>query len=156
MGLETERKFLVDKKKWSELAKPTGEMYRQGYLLADPVKTIRARMAEKSGFLTIKGKTEGASRAEYEYAIPLTDAKELIDRFSVSEVTKKRYKISVDHKVWDVDEFLGDNEGLILAEIELQNENEPFTRPAWVTTEVTTDKRYYNAYLSMHPYKTWK
>ncbi|HEV2830606.1 MAG TPA: CYTH domain-containing protein, partial [Hanamia sp.] len=112
MAQEIERKYLVDRRKWQALTKPAGQQYRQGYLLTDPQKTIRVRLTEASGFLTIKGATKGATRPEYEYEIPVKDAKELLDNFSDAKLTKTRYKITYKNKLWEVDEFLDDNEGL--------------------------------------------
>lgn len=156
MGQEIERKFLVDLNKWQQIDKPTGEYYRQGYLLADPNKTIRVRLSSENGFLTIKGLTIGAKRSEYEYKIPVEDAKELLNKFSGLELSKIRYKITFDNKIWEVDEFLGDNEGLIVAEIELLSEDENFSIPEWISREVTGDERYYNSNLAVEPYKTWR
>lgn len=112
-------------------------------------------MTDTKGFLTIKGISVGATRLEYEYEIPLTEAKELLDNFAIAELSKIRYKITYHHKLWEVDEFLGANEGLFVAEIELQSEDEAFDLPAWVTTEVTGEKKYYNSNLTTHPYKNW-
>lgn len=156
MGKEIERKFLVDKDKWQQLTKPSGELFRQGYLLTDPSKTIRIRQTSNKAFLTIKGVSVGATRAEFEYEIPFADAKELLDDFSGSELSKIRYKVSFENKVWEVDEFLGDNNGLIVAEIELTSEDEYFNKPEWVANEVTGDDKYYNSNLTVNPYKQWK
>ena len=155
MGQEIERKFLVNHHKWQQLEKPTGQVYRQGYLLLDPQKTIRIRLATAQAFLTIKGITVGTTRSEYEYEIPVDDAKELLDQFSVSELSKIRYKIIFENKTWEVDVFLGDNSGLIIAEIELQREDEVFAIPPWVDREVTEDEKYLNANLTIKPYKDW-
>lgn len=156
MGKEIERKYLVDKEKWDLVPKSNGQIYRQGYLLTDPTKTIRVRVTEKAGFLTIKGISIGAARQEFEYEIPLADSKELLDNFSVSELSKIRYKISVGNKLWDVDEFLDDNFGLITAEIELASEDETFDVPGWIGKEVTGEEKYYNSNLTILPYKKWK
>ena len=156
MPKEIERKFLIDIEKWNNAEKPAGNHFRQGYLVTDPQKTIRVRLTDSKGFLTIKGITEGATRAEYEYAIPASDAKELLDNFSVSELSKIRYNIEFKNKTWEVDEFLGDNKGLFIAEIELESEDEVVEMPNWVTKEVTGDIRYYNANLTINPYKNWK
>src|SRR5687767_5958315 len=145
MGKEIERKYLVDKEKWELVLKPNGQVYRQGYLLTDPTKTIRVRSTGEAGFLTIKGISIGATRQEYEYEIPLADSKELLDNFSVSELSKIRYKISFGNKLWEVDEFLGDNLGLIVAEIELSSEDETFDIPEWIGKEVTGEEKYYNS-----------
>ena len=155
MGQETERKYLVNHIKWQQIDKPTGELYRQGYLLTDATKTIRVRLTTEKGYLTIKGLSIGATRPKYEYEIPFDDAKELLDNFSISELSKIRYKISFEGKVWEVDEFLGANIGLIIAEIELKNEAESFNIPAWVDKEVTGQERYYNSNLTIDPYKNW-
>lgn len=155
MGLEIERKYLVNLPKWEVLEKPEGEYYRQGYLSTDPFKTVRVRQTTTQGFLTIKGISVGAVRAEYEYEIPYQEAGELLDQFSTAELSKVRYKIPIDGKVWEVDEFLGDNTGLILAEIELTTEDEKYDLPEWVATEVTEDERYYNSNLTSHPYQKW-
>ena len=155
MGIEIERKFLVKKEQWQALEKPAGEKYRQGYLLTDPQKTIRVRQTSDKGFLTIKGRSVGAKRPEYEYEIPCDEAKELLDQFAVAELSKIRYKISVDHHIWEVDEFYGKNEGLMVAEIELETENENFNIPDWIDREVTTEEKYYNSNLVIYPYKDW-
>ncbi len=156
MGIEIERKFLVNQEIWNTLEKPEGEFYRQGYLLTDPTKTIRVRQTSEKGFLTIKGISVGASRAEFEYEIPREEAKELLDQFSVSELSKIRYKILFENKLWEVDEFLGENEGLMVAEIELESEDETFSIPDWIGEEVTGEKKYYNSNLTQLPFKNWK
>ena len=156
MGIEIERKFLMNPEKWEHLEKPLGEFYRQGYLSTDPTKTIRVRQTLEQGFLTIKGISVGATRKEYEYEIPLEEAKELLDQFSVAELSKIRYKISIGNHVWEVDEFLGKNEGLIVAEIELTSEDEDFEIPDWIGREVTGAEKYYNSNLVTEPYENWK
>ena len=119
-------------------------------------KTIRVRLTADKGFLTIKGLSVGATRAEYEYEIPFEEAKELLDNFSVAQLSKIRYEIASGNKIWEVDEFLGDNFGLVIAEIELESENETFSLPAWVDKEVTGQEKYYNSNLTTQPYKLWK
>ena len=156
MGIEIERKFLMNPEKWEQLEKPVGEFYRQGYLLTDPTKTIRVRQTSEQGFLTIKGISVGATRKEYEYEIPLEEAKELLDQFSVAELSKIRYKISIGNHVWEVDEFSGKNAGLIVAEIELTSEDEDFEIPDWIGREVTGAEKYYNSNLVTEPYENWK
>lgn len=156
MGIEIERKFLVNHDQWEKLVKPTGEFYRQGYLLTDPQKTIRVRQTSDKGFLTIKGISVGATRAEYEYEIPFEEAKELLDQFAVAELSKVRYKIATENHIWEVDVFSGKNEGLIVAEIELKNEIEKFVLPTWIDREVTGEGKYYNSNLVTKPYKDWK
>lgn len=155
MGLEIERKFLVNHAKWAVTEKPKGEFYRQGYMLTDPNKTIRVRATDTKGFLTIKGKSEGATRAEFEYEIPKEEAIQLLDIFAVSDLIKYRYKVVFAEKLWEVDVFLGENEGLIVAEIELSSEDETFDLPDWVAEEVTGEKKYYNSNLSTLPFKQW-
>lgn len=156
MGVETEKKFLVKKELWNKVKKG-GTRYRQGYILRQEDKTIRIRLIEgDKGYITIKGKARGISRPEYEYAIPEKDAEELLENFCDAVVSKKRYKINIEGKLWEVDEFLGDNEGLIVAELELKEEAEQFNLPEWIGTEVTGDPRYYNSELSVNPFKNWK
>jgi adenylate cyclase len=155
MGIEIERKFLVDHEKWQQLVKPAGKHYRQGYLLDDDQRTIRVRVTDKQGFITFKGATTGITRKEYEYEIPVGDGNELLDGFAISEVEKIRYRIEFADKLWEVDEFLGDNASLIVAEIELLHETDKFEKPAWVTLEVSDDEKYYNSNLSTHPFKKW-
>ncbi len=155
MFIEIERKFLVNRAKWAMLEKPAGSYYRQGYLTDDDHKTIRVRVAPLAGFLTIKGVSSGISRSEFEYEIPREEAIHLLDNFSQSEIVKTRYNIWFEGKLWEVDVFAGDNDGLIVAEIELQNEVEGFVLPEWVNEEVTEDTRYYNSSLSKNPYSKW-
>jgi adenylate cyclase len=137
------------------LNKPKGKHYRQGYILSDDIKTIRVRVTDESGYMTIKGKTKGISRLEYEYTIPVNEGVELLNNFAVSELEKVRYCINYEDKVWEVDEFLGDNQGLLVAEIELDDEAETFMLPPWITVEVTGDKKYYNSALSINPFSRW-
>jgi adenylate cyclase len=155
MGIEIERKFLVDHEKWQQVAKPGGMHFRQGYIFSDEKKTIRVRVTDTEAYITIKGSTAGFSRSEFEYTIPKADGTQLLDDFAASELEKYRYCITYADKLWEVDEFLGDNQGLLMAEIELGSEGEKFELPPWVTTEVTDDKRYYNSFLSVNPFKGW-
>ena len=155
MGKEIERKFLIDHQRWANLSKPEGKLFRQGYLLTDKDKTIRVRATETKGFLTIKGQTIGPTRIEYEYEIPVAEATELLDNFSLSELSKTRYEIPFSGKLWEVDVFLGDNTGLIVAEIELDSEDEIFALPDWVSREVTEEEKYYNSNLTVKPFKDW-
>jgi len=156
MNIEIERKFLVNKEYWQDVTKPVGLLVRQGYLIAEPEKTIRVRMVGQQGFLTIKGASTGASRSEFEYDIPFDDAIELFDTFCVATLSKVRYNIIYREKLWEVDEFLDENAGLIVAEIELVNEEETFELPQWTGEEVTGDNRYYNSNLALHPFKQWQ
>jgi adenylate cyclase len=155
MGLEIERKFLIEKDLWYAVKKPSGILIQQAYLVNEPEKVIRIRVADSSGYLTIKGSTINATRSEYEFPIPKTEALQIMDQFTKVRIDKTRYKIEFEGKTWEVDEFWGDNEGLIIAEIELKSEDEQFTKPSWIGTEVTKDHRYYNSCLSEHPYNTW-
>ena len=155
MGIEIERKFLVHKYKWDSFTKPKKDFYRQGYLFSDSNKTIRVRQTNDKGYITIKGSVIGLSRPEFEYEIPKADAEELLNQFSVSELIKVRYKILFKNKIWEVDEFLGDNLGLIVAEIELKHENEQFEMPDWIANEVTGIKKYYNSILAIFPFSKW-
>jgi adenylate cyclase len=155
MGVEIERKFLVDHVLWHQTPKPVGTYFRQGYILSDDNKTIRIRVTPEEAFITIKGSTQGISRLEFEYKIPAVDGEELLNNFAVSELVKRRYCIEVAGKTWEVDEFLGTNKGLLVAEIELESEDEKFMLPAWITTEVTGDARYYNSNLAVTPFSEW-
>lgn len=155
MALEIERKYLVHQEQWDNFDKPTGQLYRQGYILKDPNKTIRVRVTDTNAYLTIKGASVGATRTEFEYEIPKEEALELLDNFAVSELSKIRYKILHTEKLWEVDVFLGTNEGLIVAEIELLSEDEAFDIPEWISVEVTGDNKYYNSNLSVNPFKNW-
>ena len=154
MGIEIERKFLVKGRDWKQGQQ--GTLYRQGYLLSDPSRTVRVRIAGSKGFLTIKGPAEGYSRMEFEYEIPSEDASQLMELLCPKPLIEKlRFRISHSGMIWDVDDFLGANEGLVLAEIELESVGQAFDRPLWIGKEVTGDPRYYNAYLAEHPYATW-
>lgn len=155
MPLEIERKYLVNKEIWQETKKPKGMFFRQGYLLTDPNKTIRVRVTDTKSYLTIKGLSIGATRPEFEYEIPKDEAEQLLDMFAISDLTKIRYKVLFNNKLWEVDEFLGNNMGLIVAEIELESEDEAFDLPNWVEKEVTGENEYYNSNLSLFPYKNW-
>lgn len=155
MALEIERKYLVNKEQWNAVEKPPGNLLRQGYLLTDPDKTIRVRVTDSKGYLTIKGLSVGIARPEFEYEIPRDEAQQLLDNFSVSDLQKIRYEIAFKGKVWEVDEFLGANAGLIVAEIELDSEAEQFELPAWIDREVSDEEKYYNSNLSVHPFTTW-
>jgi len=156
MALEIERKFLVDREKWNQENKGKGCLYKQGYILTDPEKTIRVRLTDTDGYLTIKGMTHGSVRQEFEYLIPPEEAMELLHNFASNLVEKVRYKVQLGGKTWEVDEFMGANEGLLVAEIELVYENEPFEQPVWLGKEVTNDSRYYNSNLAQHPFSSWR
>ena len=153
--MEIEHKYLVRKDLWYAIQKPVGTDIRQGYLLTDPGKTVRVRIAGTQAYLTIKGPSTNASRAEYEYPIPLSEANELMQLCLQPVIEKVRYKIEHAGKIWEVDEFFGENDGLVIAEIELLSPDEKYEIPAWVGEDVTEDPRYYNAYLAEHAFKTW-
>lgn len=155
MAVEIERKFLVDPEKWKAFAKPKGIAYRQGYLVNEAGKTVRVRIAGSKAFITIKGATKGFTRKEYEYEIPLVDGHELLENFALKGTSKTRYRVPIAGKVFEVDEFTGENAGLIVAEIELKAENEAFEKPGFLLEEVSTDPRYYNSNLATHPYSSW-
>ena len=154
MGLEIERKFLVDSSIWQ--APNDGKVYRQGYIRTHSNNTVRIRTAGDQGFLTLKSKTKGATRSEFEYSIPLAEAEEMLQLLCDRPLIEKiRYEVMFAGFKWEVDRFLGDNEGLLLAEIELPSEDQQFTLPPWATIEVTGDKRYYNSNLTQYPYSQW-
>lgn len=153
MALEIERKFLVKKELW----KPGGEGVRiaQGYLCSDPERTVRVRLKGDRGYLTVKGKNEGISRREFEYEIPQEDAEAMLGLCGDSVIDKVRYLEPMGQHLWEVDVFQGENLGLLLAEIELKHEDEPFSKPQWLGDEVSGDPRYYNSNLSQSPYRSW-
>jgi adenylate cyclase len=154
MAVEIERKFLTSNADWKTGAR--GIHYRQGYLSLDPARTVRVRIAGDQAYLTIKGASAGAARAEFEYPIPLVDARLLLDVLCHQpQIEKYRYRIDYAGLTWEVDEFLGENAGLVLAEVELEDPDQPVELPPWVGAEVTGDRRYYNAWLSQHPFAGW-
>ncbi len=154
MGMEIERKYLLKSQEWRALGNPIH--YAQGYLVADGKRTVRVRIAGEKGFLTIKGKSNGISRLEFEYPVPVEDAQQLIQLCPVPVIEKYRTRILFEGKVWEVDEFEGENKGLILAEIELVSEDENFVVPPWIGEEVTGDIRYFNSQLAIHPFGSWE
>ena len=153
MALEIERRFLVKGDAWRALSPP--KLYKQGYLSVEKTRTVRVRIVETSAWLTLKGAISDVSRHEFEYPIPLADAQTLLDTMCPMVVEKHRHRIQCGDLCWEVDEFFGDNAGLILAEVELPAEDTPFARPDWLGEEVTHDGRFTNAYLSQHPYRSW-
>lgn len=155
MPTEIERKFLVHPAKWQALIKPAGKSYRQGYLTLGEDPSVRIRISGNEAYMTIKGKSVGASRLEFEYPIPAGEAAQMLDNFSRGELSKTRYEIECAGKCWEVDVFHGENEGLVLAELELESEDEPVELPDWVAEEVTYDPRYYNANLVVEPFGRW-
>lgn len=153
MGVEIERKFLLRDDGWRDGS--AGERLVQGYLSRDPARTVRVRLAGERAFLTIKGPTRGATRAEFEYPVPPDDARAMLALCDGPVVDKVRHVRMHDGLCWEIDEFLGDNAGLVVAEVELASEDQRFRPPPWLGPEVTGDPRYYNAHLSVHPFTRW-
>ena len=153
MGTEIERKFLVRDRAVLDAA--TGIAYRQGYLSTDPGRTVRIRRAGDVGYVTIKGVSRGATRAEFEYEIPLDDAVELLALCQRPIIEKTRYRIDHAGLTWEVDVFEGDNAGLVVAEVELPSVDTVVEIPPWVGDEVTGDAQYFNANLVKHPFRDW-
>jgi adenylate cyclase len=154
MGLEIEKKFLVTGTAWKALA--AGVLTRQGYLSSDAERTVRVRIAGDQGFLTVKGKSRGLTRAEFEYAIPVEDAAAMLDGLCEKPLIEKtRYRVPFGSHTWEVDEFHGANAGLVVAEVELASADEEPALPPWVGREVSRDARYFNANLVKRPFTTW-
>ncbi|MFC1858280.1 CYTH domain-containing protein [Thermodesulfobacteriota bacterium] len=153
MALEIERKFLVKEGAWRN---EKGTDYRQGYLNSAKERTVRVRIIDVKGYLTVKGISRGAVRVEYEYEIPVAEAEAMLDDLCEKPLIEKmRYKIELKGLVWEVDEFFGENQGLLVAEVELESEDQTFVKPEWVGEEVTSDSKYFNANLIHHPYSKW-
>lgn len=154
MAKEIERKFLVQGDGWRTLAE--GQYYCQGYIPTQGQQTVRARIIGEQGYLTLKGATVGLSRSEFEYEIPLVDAQNILAELcQLPLIEKHRYKIPMNELVWEIDEFLGENQGLILAEVELTHPKQMVELPGWIGQEVTGDPRYYNSNLVRTPFKDW-
>jgi CYTH domain-containing protein len=156
MGVEIERKFLVVGETWRGLGE--AKLYRQGYIPTPNAKaTVRLRIAGEQGYITIKGKKEGIARAEFEYEIPRVEAEQMLDTLCDRPlIAKYRSRIVLGGLVWEVDEFLGDNAGLIIAEVELNNAEQNLEFPEWIGAEVTEDSCYYNSNLVKYPYSQWQ
>lgn len=156
MGIEIERKFLLKNDAWKKSnAKPL--VLKQGYIKNSKKGVVRIRTCDSTGFITVKGETRNASRLEYEYEIPVKDAEEMLDKLCDKPlVEKKRYNIDHGGFQWSVDQFLGANLGLVVAEIELETEDQAFDRPSWLGKEVTGDPRYFNSNLITTPYSDWE
>jgi CYTH domain-containing protein len=152
MGKEIERKFLVREGSWRN---EKGTRYRQGYLSSVKERVVRVRTINDKGYLTIKGLTVGASRLEFEYEIPPQDTDLLLEICEKPLIEKIRFKVEEKGFVWEIDEFLGKNKGLIVAEVELESENQDFPKPDWVLDEVTGDPRYFNSNLIKNPFNMW-
>lgn len=154
MGVEIERKFLVLTDKISY--ESAGELYEQGYLNSDKKRVVRVRLSAAGAYMTIKGLPKGLIRPEFEYEIPLEDARFLLDHICEQPIiVKTRYKLQFDQHLWEVDVFHGENEGLVVAEVELESIDETFKKPAWVGEEVSNDWRYFNSNLLINPYRKW-
>ncbi len=153
MGKEIERKYLVKGEAWKELGE--GVLYRQGYLNSLKERVVRARTMGPKAALTIKGITVGATRLEFEYDIPMDDCNQLLDLCEQPIIEKKRYVIEYEGLTWEVDEFNGENHGLIVAEVELSDENQTISLPDWIGEEVTGDPKYFNSNLVKLPYSKW-
>lgn len=152
---EIERKFLVKDAGFKRGARST--RYRQGYLVTDPERSVRVRVGGGEAFLTLKGPTRGATRLEFEYPIPVEQGMKILEHLALTPILDKtRYVVELEGHVWEVDEFHGENEGLVIAEVELQSEDEHVTLPRWAGEEVTSDPRYFNQNLVEHPYSLWK
>ncbi|WP_369752935.1 CYTH domain-containing protein [Flavobacterium sp. WC2409] len=154
--IEIERKFLVTSEAFKKEAF-TQNRIKQGYLSSVPQRTVRVRTKGDRAFMTVKGvsNSSGMSRFEWEKEISIDEATKLLELCEKGIIDKTRFEVKVDNHTFEIDEFHGENEGLIMAEIELTSENENFEKPYWLGQEVTNDKRYYNSYLSANPYKTW-
>ena len=154
MGSEIERKYLVDPRRWQPQG--SGVRFRQGYLSVEPERVVRVRIEGDAAKLTIKGARRGLTRAEFEYDIPAADAAAMLDHLCEQPlIDKHRHREAHLGKTWEIDVFHGDNEGLVVAEIELESEDEPVAVPEWAVTEVSADPRYFNSNLARNPYKSW-
>lgn len=155
MALEIERKFLLKDGSWRQQA-DAGTRFRQGYLIGAKQASVRVRIEGDQAFLNIKSMTLGVMRHEYQYPVPVSEANELLDTLCEKPlVDKTRYRVHYADHEWEIDVFSGVNEGLVVAEVELQSEQEAVTLPPWVGFEVSDDPRYYNVNLVKHPYTTW-
>ncbi|MEL7036148.1 MAG: CYTH domain-containing protein [Cyanobacteria bacterium J06592_8] len=155
MGTEIERKFLVKDDRWRSLAE--GKLYCQGYISSQKGRTVRVRIIGDQGYLTIKGPAVNQVRPEFEYEIPVKDAEEMLQTLCDRPlIEKKRHKIPLGDLIWEVDEFFGENQGLILAEVELTDVNQTIEIPDWIGEDVSDDSRYYNANLVKNPYCEWE
>lgn len=155
MGVEIERTFLVAHDAWRSAA-TSRETLSQGYLANTSKSSVRIRRAGDAAWLSVKSMTRGLVRQEYEYPVPLEDAERMLDALCEGPLVEKvRHLVTVGGHVWEIDEFLGDNAGLVVAELELDAPDEPFERPSWLGPEVTHEERYYNFRLAERPYRDW-
>lgn len=156
MAIEIEHKFLLASDAWREQVSHS-VIYKQGYLSSQPTSSIRVRISDNQAWLNIKSATIGTQRHEYEYEIPLTDAQEILDNLCLKPVIEKtRHFVMHNNHQWEIDEFDGENAGLIVAEIELDSADETFAKPDWIGADVTQDMRYYNNNLAREPYSQWR
>ena len=154
MGIEIERKFLVVSDDWKNQV--TGNTIRQGYLATGQDRVVRIRVVNNEAFITIKSSKDGLVRNEWEYSIPPDDAKTMLEKLCIQPIIEKvRYRIPHEGMMWDLDVFSGENDGLLIAEIELESENQPFAMPAWAGKEVTAIARYHNNNLAQYPWRLW-
>ena len=154
MGTEIERKFLLKSDAWR--SQSVGKLYRQGYVFQSTDVTVRIRIAETQGYITLKGKAEQYVRPEFEYEIPVNDAQAMLDLWCQPRVVEKiRYRVPFRGLTWEVDEFQGSNQGLVLAEVELTSSDQVFEFPDWIGQEVSDQDRYFNASLAVYPYTQW-
>jgi len=153
MPIEIERRFLVSGTEWR---RPSGASIAQGYLASSPMTSVRVRLLDDRGFLTIKGNSAGTTRTEFEYEIPVAEARELLELCEHALIRKVRYLVEFAGTRWEVDEFQDENAGLVIAEVELESEDQLFARPPWLGLEVTHDVRYFNFSLARHPFCEWK
>ena len=155
MGIEIERKFLVKNNSW-QVESDAGQEFVQGYMVGGVKSSVRVRIEGDRAFLNIKSATIGVTRMEYEYPIPVSDARELLENLCNKPlIEKNRYLIRRNGLVWEIDVFKGDNAGLVVAEVELNSQDQSFESPEWLGEEVSHDPRYYNVNLTKHPYKNW-
>ncbi len=154
MAKEIERKFLIINEEWRELA--TATLYKQGYLSTVPERTVRIRVVGEKAYFAVKGITKGFTRTEFEYEIPILDANQMLDGLCERPIIEKnRYKLDFAGLIWEIDEYLGENQGLIIAEVELEDESQELSLPDWVGKEVSDDPKYYNANLVANPFSKW-
>lgn len=156
MAKEIEKKFLVDIDKWNQLEKPKPTYLKQAYIVEQDLKVVRVRIKEDEALLTIKGPNKGIERLEFEYSIPKSDAIEMIDQFGGPVIEKDRFIFQFGKHSWEIDVFYGDNEGLIVAEVELSSSDEKVIKPDFIGQEVSNDPKYYNSSLQANPLKNWR
>ena len=155
MKVEIERKFLVKNQDWKKLIVEKHSI-QQGYLNTDKSCNVRVRIMNSAAFITIKGKRVNTARPEFEYEIPLNDAESILKLTKNSIIKKTRFTVNHKGQIWEIDQFEGDNQGLVIAEIELKQKDEVISLPNWIGTEISNDERFYNLSLSSNPFKNWK